>query len=718
MRATEKESLSILEGTIEAAENINSNAPNLQVFSFAKVVVATNNFSIENKLGQGGYGPVYKGELPNGQEIAVKRLSKTSRQGLTEFKNEVMLTGKLQHVNLVRLVGFCIEREEKMLIYEYMPNKSLDFYLFDLDRRLLLDWKKRVQIIEGITQGLLYLQEYSRLTILHRDLKSSNILLDNEMKPKISDLGMARILEKYEHEMNLGQFVGTYGYVPPECVKEGTYSVKSDVYSFGVLLLQIITSKKHGLYGSNENITLLEYAYELWKDGKGMEFMDPSLDDAYSPYKLMTCMQVALLCVQEKPEDRPSMLEVSSMLKNEIAAIAIPKRPAFSVKRDEDEFNDSRLQYARSAQQTQFNVSLGSFLTPTKNNSWFSPSGRFAFGFYQQANGYAVGIFLAGIPHKTIVWTANRDQPVSSNTTLQFTSSGSLILRSSQGREISIANTITAASYASMLDSGNFVLYSSDQEIIWQSFEHPTDTLLPGQRLSTEAKLISSVSETDHSTGMFCLRMQSDGNLVQYPVEYPYGKEYAYWSSNTYGHFSVTLNLDDDGHLYFLDGTGSNIKNLTDGYPMEKTIYLMRIDPDGIFRLYSHSLDENSKWSILWSSTTDRCDPKGLCGPNSYCVANDQKADCQCIPGFEFANQSNRSSGCKSNFIEDSCTKRHESIEYTIEELPNTEWRMDPYLVQSESTKDECKTACSEDCNCGAAVFRVGECSKLQLPLR
>lgn len=180
----------------------------------------------------------------------------------------------------------------------------------------------------------------------------------------------------------------------------------------------------------------------------------------------------------------------------------------------------------------------------------------------------------------------------------------------------------------------------------------------------------------------------------------------------------MTLNFDDDGHLYLLDGRGSNIKNLTDGYPVEKTIYLVRIDPDGIFRLYSLSLDKISKWSILWSSTSDRCDPKGLCGPNSYCVVNDQKTDCKCIPRFEFVNQANQSSGCESNFIADSCTKRHESIKFTLEDLPNTEWRMAPYLVQSVSTKDDCKAACLEDCNCGAAVFRDGGCSKLQLPLR
>eukprot|EP00257_Ricinus_communis_P018672 XP_015577455.2 cysteine-rich receptor-like protein kinase 19 isoform X1 [Ricinus communis] len=320
------------------------NAPNLQVFTFSEIKAATGNFCCENWIGEGGYGPVYKGKLPRGQEIAVKRLSKTSNQGLKEFKNELKLTAKLQHVNLVRLLGYCTERKEKMLIYEYMPNKSLDFYLFDQKRRLELNWEKRVHIIEGIAQGLLYLQEYSNLTIIHKDIKSSNILLDSNMKPKISDFGMARIFQKENHEANTCQIVGTYGYVPPEYVKRGVYSTKYDVYSFGVLLLQIISGKKNTCYyGSHVNLNLLEYAYEFWETGNGKEFLDPVLDDSHSTCKLLRCLQVGLLCVQESPIDRPSILQICSMLKNENDIIVSPKRPAFSVtSNDEIEKNVSK----------------------------------------------------------------------------------------------------------------------------------------------------------------------------------------------------------------------------------------------------------------------------------------------------------------------------------------------------------------------------------------
>ncbi|XP_030510041.1 G-type lectin S-receptor-like serine/threonine-protein kinase At4g27290 [Cannabis sativa] len=315
------------------AENVDSDAPNLQVFSFNKIEKATNNFSNENKLGEGGFGIVYKGLLSRGQKIAVKRLSKTSNQGVEEFENEVTLTARLQHVNLTRVLGYCIQREEKMLIYEYMPKHSLDFYIFDPIRRHQLDWEKRFHIIEGITQGLLYLQEYSNFTIIHRDLKASNVLLDNDMNPKISDFGMAKLFKKDEIEANTDRIVGTYGYVPPEYVKTGTYSMKYDVYSFGVLLLQIISGKRSSrYYGTSENLHLLDYAYQTWEVGKGVEFFDPSLDDSSSPCKLYKCLQVALLCVQESPENRPTMLEVYSMLRDEIKAIGCPKRPAFSMK--------------------------------------------------------------------------------------------------------------------------------------------------------------------------------------------------------------------------------------------------------------------------------------------------------------------------------------------------------------------------------------------------
>ncbi|CAI0394965.1 unnamed protein product [Linum tenue] len=286
-------------------------------YSFTQLEIATNGFSFENKVGQGGYGPVYKGVLADGREIAVKKLSRNSSQGDEEFKNEVMLTTQLQHVNLVRVIGYCIDAGERMLVYEYLPNNSLDHYLFDPVRNLLLDWARRVEIIEGVTQGLLYLQEYSGHSIVHRDLKPGNILLDYNMKPKISDFGLARILLTDSSEANTERISGTRAYCPREYLQNGVYSKKSDVYSFGILLLQIISSKRCGShYGPDGDLELHVYAYELWKEGREMEIMDRSLDDSNSTCKLANCLRIALLCIQRKPMDRLSMHKVSSMLRD------------------------------------------------------------------------------------------------------------------------------------------------------------------------------------------------------------------------------------------------------------------------------------------------------------------------------------------------------------------------------------------------------------------
>ncbi|KHG05344.1 hypothetical protein F383_30674 [Gossypium arboreum] len=283
--------------------------PAFPLFSLASISIATENFSLENKLGEGGFGPVYKGKLLNGQEIAVKRLSKRSGQGLEELKNETMLIAKLQHRNLVRLLGCCLEQGEKILIYEFMPNKSLDLFLFGTNNDGLLDWGTRVRIIEGIAQGLLYLHQYSRLRIIHRDLKASNILLDSEMNPKISDFGLARMFGDDKLQANTKRIVGTY---------------------FGVLLLEIVSGKKNTGFYHSSSLNLIGHAWEFWKGDKVLELVDHRLEDLVSYPMLYRYIQVALLCVQEMAADRPTMSEVVSMLTNELTVLNSPKQPAFS----------------------------------------------------------------------------------------------------------------------------------------------------------------------------------------------------------------------------------------------------------------------------------------------------------------------------------------------------------------------------------------------------
>ncbi|CAA7043089.1 unnamed protein product [Microthlaspi erraticum] len=305
----------------------------LQIYSFDNVALATDYFSDSNKLGEGGFGPVYKGRLIDGEDVAIKRLSIASGQGLVEFKNEAMLIAKLQHTNLVQLLGCCIDKDEKMLIYEYMPNKSLDYFLFDPLRKNVLDWRMRFRIMEGIIQGLLYLHKYSRLKVIHRDIKASNILLDEDMNPKISDFGMARIFGAQESKANTKRVAGTFGYMSPEYFREGLFSVKSDVFSFGVLMLEIVCGRKNNSFhhDSEGPLNLIVHAWNLFKENRIREVIDPSLgDSALENPQVLRCVQVALLCVQENAEDRPSMLDVVSVIYGDgNNALSLPKEPAF-----------------------------------------------------------------------------------------------------------------------------------------------------------------------------------------------------------------------------------------------------------------------------------------------------------------------------------------------------------------------------------------------------
>ncbi|EOA17881.1 hypothetical protein CARUB_v10006289mg [Capsella rubella] len=315
--------------TTKTADDITTSG-SLQ-FEFKEIEAATSNFHNINKLGHGGFGEVYKGTLPNGTEVAVKRLSKTSGQGEEEFKNEVFLVAKLQHRNLVGLLGYSVKGDEKILVYEFLPNRSLDHFLFDPIKKGKLDWTRRYNIIEGITRGILYLHQDSRLTIIHRDLKSGNILLDADMNPKIADFGVARNFRVDQTEATTGRVVGTFGYMPPEYVTNGHFSTKSDVYSFGVLILEIIGGKKSSSFneldGSISN--LVTYVWRLWNNESLLELVDAAMEENYDRNEVIRCIHIGLLCVQENPADRPTMSTVFHMLTNTSITLHVPQPPGF-----------------------------------------------------------------------------------------------------------------------------------------------------------------------------------------------------------------------------------------------------------------------------------------------------------------------------------------------------------------------------------------------------
>nr|XP_009417400.1 PREDICTED: putative receptor-like protein kinase At4g00960 [Musa acuminata subsp. malaccensis] len=311
-----------------------SQKANSLLFDFETLKVATNNFSDANKLGEGGFGPVYKGVLSGGQEIAVKRLSRSSQQGFAELRNEVAFIAKLQHRNLVRLIGFCSE-EEKLLVYEFLPNRSLDKILFDPTKCGQLNWERRYKIIEGIARGLLYLHEDSRLRIIHRDLKPGNILLDQHMNPKISDFGLSKLLvDQDRSKESASRIVGTNGYIAPEYALHRHFSDKSDVYSYGVLVLEIITGRRISEFrGSGHRANLQSYAWKYWNKGKALQIVDQNLCGRFQREEALRCIRTTLLCVQENPSKRPTMASVVLMLSSSSMTTPSPSAPGFLIER-------------------------------------------------------------------------------------------------------------------------------------------------------------------------------------------------------------------------------------------------------------------------------------------------------------------------------------------------------------------------------------------------
>ncbi|KAL6603212.1 hypothetical protein ACP70R_043573 [Stipagrostis hirtigluma subsp. patula] len=311
----------LMEGNVDLQEQKTMDVQEL-------MVDATDNFSEKRIAGTGGFGTVYKGQLTDGTMVAVKRFDEHA----TAFDaNSELQLASLHHSNLIRLLGWCVHENERILVYEFMHKGGLHHFLFDKRNRPLLDWSVRLNIIEGVAEGLVYLHKHSMLWIVHRDLKPENILLDHDMNPKILDFGSATTLSSDVAEERTSRVVGTSGYKAPEYASRGIYSVKTDVFSFGVLALVIISGRKNTIMERQGDTVgnLVRDAWQLWNDGRLRELVDPMLNEKYEIAEIMRCAQVALLCAQEDPADRPTMSDVVALLNFEsISLLTDPKQPS------------------------------------------------------------------------------------------------------------------------------------------------------------------------------------------------------------------------------------------------------------------------------------------------------------------------------------------------------------------------------------------------------
>ncbi|KAF0899471.1 hypothetical protein E2562_019968 [Oryza meyeriana var. granulata] len=314
------------------------------VFSNAELKLATDNFSSRNILGEGGYGPVYKGKLPDGRVIAVKQLSQSSHQGKSQFVTEVATISSVLHRNLVKLHGCCIDSNTPLLVYEYLENGSLDQALFR-DNRLKLDWATRFEIILGIARGLTYLHEESSVRIVHRDIKASNVLLDTDLSPKISDFGLARLYDEKNTHVSTG-IAGTFGYLAPEYAMRRHFTEKVDVFAFGVVALEIVTGRSNTNNSLEESkIYLLEWAWDLYEKEQALRIVDPRLQD-FNKDEVLRAIHVALVCTQGSPNQRPPMSKVMALLTGDAEVVEMVTKPRYIA---EWQYRDGNSSYVTSS---------------------------------------------------------------------------------------------------------------------------------------------------------------------------------------------------------------------------------------------------------------------------------------------------------------------------------------------------------------------------------
>ncbi|KAF2307770.1 hypothetical protein GH714_031580 [Hevea brasiliensis] len=333
-RKIDREKLEDACPSIEEVINVSSTAP--RKFKFEELRKATGNFSPKNKLGKGGFGTVYKGVMGN-KLVAVKKVSKKSTQGKTEFIAEVTTIGKLHQRNLVKLIGWCYERRQFLLVYEYLPNGSLDKFIFYDEKSSMeestMSWETRLSVVTGAAQALDYLHNGCEETILHRDIKSSNIMLDSEFNAKLGDFGLARTIKLSDQtHHSTKELSGTPGYMAPESILTGRFTIETDVYAFGILILEVACGRKPGSQNQQDNYScnIVNWVWDLHREGRILDAADSRLEGDFATGDMECVLILGLACCHPNPHKRPSMKIVLQVLKGEAEAPPVPnERPAF-----------------------------------------------------------------------------------------------------------------------------------------------------------------------------------------------------------------------------------------------------------------------------------------------------------------------------------------------------------------------------------------------------
>ncbi|XP_052183391.1 L-type lectin-domain containing receptor kinase S.4-like [Diospyros lotus] len=287
-------------------------------FSYKELKQATRGFRDKQLLGFGGFGRVYKGTLPNSEtHVAVKRISHESKQGLREFVSEIASIGRLRHRNLVQLLGWCRRRGDLLLVYDYMPNGSLDKYIFE-EPRMILSWAQRLKIIKDVAYGLLYLHEEWEQTVIHRDIKAGNVLLDSELNGRLGDFGLAKLYERGSNPSTT-RVVGTLGYLAPELARTGKPTASSDVFAFGALMLEVVCGRRPvEAKALPEELILVDWVWENWREGAVLEVVDSRLDGEYDETEVVVAVKLGLMCSNNGPGRRPTMRQVVRYLEGEV----------------------------------------------------------------------------------------------------------------------------------------------------------------------------------------------------------------------------------------------------------------------------------------------------------------------------------------------------------------------------------------------------------------